>query len=103
MCVAYSRRYELGQGAKMLGMGMKGRKYRLWWSRKGDGVCGVGVMVKGELCKMVNDGVIADVVSEEDVLWLICGYAMQSRMSWKKNSLFMMRGNVSWICTLQMT
>ena len=28
-----------GQGARMVGM--KGRRYRLWWSRKGDGVCGV--------------------------------------------------------------
>ena len=32
-----------GQGARMLGM--KGRRYKQWWSRKGDEVCGVGVMV----------------------------------------------------------
>ena len=31
-------------------MGMKGRIYNLWWS--GDGVGGVGVMVK-EMCKKV--------------------------------------------------
>ena len=27
-------------------LGMKGRRYRLWWSGNGDGVGGVGVMVK---------------------------------------------------------
>ena len=27
-------------GARM--MGMKGRRYKLWWFRKGDGVDGVG-------------------------------------------------------------
>ena len=32
------------QGARMLEM--KGRRYRLWLSKKGDGVGGVGVMVK---------------------------------------------------------
>ena len=31
-------------------LGMKGRRYRLWWSGKGDGVGGVGVMVKEEMC-----------------------------------------------------
>ena len=41
-----------GQGAKMLWM--KGRRNMLWWSGK-DGVGGVGVMVKVELCeKMVQ-------------------------------------------------
>ena len=30
-------------------LGMKGRKYNLWWSGVGDGVGGVGVMVKEEL------------------------------------------------------
>ena len=28
-----------GQGTRMLGM--KGRGYKLWWSGRGDGVCGV--------------------------------------------------------------
>ena len=36
-----------GQGARMLGM--KGRRYNLWLSGKGDGVGGVGAMVKEEL------------------------------------------------------
>ena len=32
---------------------MKGRKYKLWWSGKGDGADGVGVMVKDALCEKV--------------------------------------------------
>ena len=27
-------------------LGMKGRRYRLWWSGRGDEIGGVGVMVK---------------------------------------------------------
>ena len=30
---------------------MKGRRCNLWWSAKGDGVGGVGVMVKEDLCE----------------------------------------------------
>ena len=67
-------------GSRMLGM--KGRKYKLWWSGIGDGV---GGMVKDELCEQVvdvsrvSDRVMAVVlVFEEDVLRLICGYAPQS-------------------------
>ena len=40
-----------GQGARMLWM--KGRRYKLWWSGRGDGVGGVGVMVKEDLCEKV--------------------------------------------------
>ena len=72
-----------GQGAWMLGM--KGRRYKLWWSGKGDGVGGVGIMIKEELCKelvevkRVRDIVMTDaLVFEEDVLSLICAYALQS-------------------------
>ena len=32
---------------------MKGRRYKLWWSGKGDGVGGVGVMAKVELYEKV--------------------------------------------------
>ena len=32
---------------------MKGRRYRLWWSEKGDRVGRVGVIVKEELCEKV--------------------------------------------------
>ena len=40
-----------GVGSRMLGM--KGRKCKLWCSLNGDGVGGVGVMVKEELCEKV--------------------------------------------------
>ena len=33
--------------------GMKGRRYKLWWSGKGNGVGGVGAMVKEKLCEKV--------------------------------------------------
>ena len=39
------------QGARMLGM--KGRRYKLWWSGNGDGVGGEGAMVKEKQCKKV--------------------------------------------------
>ena len=51
-----------GQGTRMLEM--EGCRYKLWWSGKGDGVGGVGVMEKGELCQkavvviMVSDRVM---------------------------------------------
>ena len=48
MCCLQEMRWR-GQGAGMLGM--KGRRCMLWWSGKGDGVGGVGVMVKEELCR----------------------------------------------------
>ena len=41
-------------------LGMKGRRYELWWSGKGDGVCGVGVMVKEELCEGVEVRKVSD-------------------------------------------
>ena len=47
MCVACRRRGWKGQGARMLGM--KRRRYMLRCS--GDGVGGVGVMAKEELCE----------------------------------------------------
>ena len=37
-----------GQGAWFLGV--KGRRYKLWWSGNSDGTGGVGVSVKEELC-----------------------------------------------------
>ena len=40
-----------GQSARMLRM--KGKRHKLWWSGKGDGVGGVGVMMKEELCEKV--------------------------------------------------
>ena len=54
------------------------------WSKKGDGVGGVGVMTKEQMCEKVvevsrvSDRVMTLVVFEEDVLSLICGNAPQS-------------------------
>ena len=66
---------------------MKGMRYTLWWSGKGDEVVGVGVMVMEEMCeKVVEVRRLSDcvmtvvVVFEEDVVRLICGYASQK---WK--------------------
>ena len=65
-------------------LGMKGRRYKLWWSGKGDGVIGVGVIVKEKLCdkvveaRRVSDSLMSVVVFVEDVLRLICGYALQT-------------------------
>ena len=40
-----------GQGAQF--MGVKGKRYKLWWSENSDGTGGVGVLVKEELCEKV--------------------------------------------------
>ena len=64
-------------------LGVKGTRYKLWWSGKGDRVGGVGVMLKEEMCeklvevRRISDRVVTLVVFEEDVLRLICGYVPQ--------------------------
>ena len=75
---------------------MNWRRYNLWCSRKGDGIGGVGVMVKEELCetvvevRIVSDRVMTVVdVFEEDVLRLICWYVPQNGRSLEENSVFM--------------
>ena len=81
MCCLQEVRWR-GLGARMLGM--KGRRYRLWWSGKKDGIGSVRAMVKEEQSEMVvevrrlSDGVTTLVVFEEDVLRLICGNGPQS-------------------------
>ena len=71
--------------------GIEGRRCKLWWSVKGDGVGGVGVMVMDEMSekvmevRMVSDGVMAIVlVFEEDVLRLICAYFAQNGRCFEK-------------------
>ena len=82
-----------GQGVSMLGM--KGRRYKLWWSGKGDGVGGAGVIVKEELCekvvevKRVSDRVMTHIVYDDHVLRLICEYAPQSVRSPGEKQSFM--------------
>ena len=64
----------------------------MFW--KEDGVGGVGVMVKEELCekvvevRRVCDGVITVVVFEEDVLRSICRYALQGGRRLKEKQTF---------------
>ena len=91
MCCLQEVRWR-GQVARM--MGMKGRIFRLWWCV--DGVGGVRVMVKEELCRKVvevrrvSDRVMSViVVFEGEVLRLICGYAMQSGISLDEKQSFM--------------
>ena len=50
VCCLQEKRWR-GQGA--LFMGVKGRRYKLWWSGNSDGTGGVGVLVKEELCEKV--------------------------------------------------
>ena len=82
-----------GQCARML---VIKRRYKQWWSGKGDGVGGVGIIVKEELCekvvevRMVSDRVMAVVIFEEDMLRLNCGYAHKMEEVWRTNSIFIM-------------
>ena len=68
----------------------------MWWSEKGDGVGGVGVMVKEELCekvveiRMVSNRVMTVVVFEEDVLRWTCGYVLQSERRLEEKQSFVM-------------
>ena len=87
-------------------VGMKGTRYKLWWSGKGDRVCGEGVMVKEELCdkvlevRRVSDRVTT-VVVEKVVLILICGYTLQSGGSLQENRSFYDKLKCEWIFILQ--
>ena len=75
---------------------IRGSTDKLWWYGKGE-VGGVGAMVKEKLCekvvevRRVSDRVMtAVIVSEEDVLRLICGYALQSGRRLEEKLSFMM-------------
>ena len=78
MCCLHEVRWR-GQGARVLGM--KGTRYKLWWSGKGDGV---GVIVKEEQCENVgeerrgHDREMTVVIYEAGELRLISGHAPQS-------------------------
>ena len=80
----------------MLGcLGMKEGRYKLWWSGKGVGVGGMGVLVKEELCeKMLEVRRASDrvmtivVVFEEDLLRLICGYPQKSGINFEEKQSF---------------
>ena len=65
-------------------LGMKGRRYKLWRSEKGDGVGSVGVIVKQEQCekvvkvRRVSDRVMAVVIVLEEDMLRYCWYAVQT-------------------------
>ena len=93
MCCLQEVRWR-GHGARLLGV--IGRRYRLLWSGKEDGVGGVGIIVKDELCEKVvevrrvcNRVMTLFVVSEEDDLRLICGMLHKVEEGWRKNCIFM--------------
>ena len=86
-------------------LGMKGRRYKLWWSGKGDGIGGVGIMVKEVLCeevlevRRVSDDCCFSI--QEGVLRLICGYTPQSRRSLVEKQSFYDELKCEWICIVQ--
>ena len=66
-------------------MGIKGRRYKFWWSGNSDGTGDVGVLVKEELCEKVmevrrkSDEVMTVLMAlEEKVVRMICVYGPQS-------------------------
>ena len=77
------------QGARFVGI--KGRRYKLWWSGNNDGIGGVEILVKEELCEKVvevrrtSDRVMAMVlVLEEEVIRVTCAYAPHiGRSDWE--------------------
>ena len=84
-----------GEVCKELMQGVKGRRYKLWWSGKEDGDSGVGVVVKEELCekvvevRRVSDRVMTFVVVfEEEMLRLISRYAPQSERRFEEKQSF---------------
>ena len=81
MCCLQKVRWR-GQGA--LFVGCRSRRYKSWWSGNNDGIEGVGILVKEELCENVvedrrkSDRVMATVPAfEEEVIRVICAYGPQ--------------------------
>ena len=71
-----------GHGTRFLGV--KDRRYKLWWSVNSDGIGGVGVLVKEELCEKLvevrrrSDRVMTVMmVLEEEVLRTICVWSAE--------------------------
>ena len=50
MCCLQEVRWR-GQGARFIGI--RSRRCKLWWSGNNDGIGGVGILVKEELCEKV--------------------------------------------------
>ena len=68
-----------GEGARSIGV--KGRRYKLWWCGNDDKTGGVGILINEELCENVVevrrcDRVLAiGLVFGEEVVRVICAYA----------------------------
>ena len=82
-----------GEGAHFIGV--KGRKYKLWWCGNDDKTGGVGILVKEELCEKVVevrrrcDGVMGiGLVFGEEVVRVICANAPQSGKPDSEKELF---------------
>ena len=72
-----------GQGARFVGV--KNRRYKLWWSGNEIGLGGVGILVKEEICEKVveirrrSDRVMTTVLMfEEQMIRIVCAYGPQS-------------------------
>ena len=81
MCCLQKVRWR-GQRARFVGC--RERRYKLGWSENNDGIGGIGILVKEELCKKIvevrrkSDRVVALVwFFEEEVIRVICSYAPQ--------------------------
>ena len=64
-------------------MGVKGRRYKLWWSGNSDGMRDVGVLVEEQCEKFVvvrrkSDRVMTVVMALEEVVRIICVHGPQS-------------------------
>ena len=72
-----------GEGARFIGV--KGRRYKLWWCGNDDKTGGVGILIKEELCEKVVEvkrrcGRVMGIglIFGEEVVRVICAYAPQS-------------------------
>ena len=82
-----------GEGARFIGV--KGRRYKLWWCGNDNKTVGVGILVKEELCEKVVevrrrcDRVMGiGLVFGEEVVRVICAYAPQSGKPDSEKELF---------------
>ena len=83
VCCLREVRYR-GQGAPFISV--KGRRYKLWWSGNSDGMGGVRVLVKEEMCEMVvempskSDRVMTLVMAlEEEVVRNMCVWSAKRK------------------------
>ena len=94
LCCLHEVRWR-GCGARLIGL--QGRRYKLWWSGNQEGYGEVGVLVKEELYKKVNevrrvdDRVMSLAIFFEEVLRVVCAHASQSGRSMKEKYYFFMK------------